>query len=135
MRPLATLALRNPRQHPESDLQRAVVQYWALQYPTTWALTTHHPSGMAAGSARHAAVLVGLGMKRGVPDLLCFARRGPYSGLAVELKADPKAKASAEQMTWLDALEQEGWYAWLLHDFAGVKNCLDQYHLLPRWTP
>ena len=134
MRPLA-LQLRNPRQHPESDLQRAVIDYWRLQYPQTWARTYHPANGMAAGSAKHAAIFVGLGMKKGVPDLICIARRGPYSGLAIELKRDAKSKPTVNQQQWLDLFESEGWYVAVLHSFDTAKSCLDQYHLLPRWTP
>ena len=68
------LSLRAPQKHPESDLQRAVAKWWALQYPSTWALTVHVPSGVAI-DAKRAAVFKGLGWKRGIPDLLCFARK------------------------------------------------------------
>jgi hypothetical protein len=127
MRPLAALALRNPRQHPESDLQRAVVKFWALQYPATWALTVHVPSGVAI-DAKRAAVFKGLGWKRGIPDLLCFARRGAYTGLALELKADGKARISLEQQQWLARLEAEGWRCGVFHDLAACGDFLDRYH-------
>ena len=127
MRPLAALALRNPRQHPESDLQRAVVQYWALQYPQTWALTVHVPSGVAI-DAKRAAIFKGLGWKRGVPDLLCFARRGEYVGLALELKASAKAQPSDDQLLWLRGLELQGWRVGIFFELTAVGDFIDQYH-------
>ena len=121
------LSLRAPRQHPESDLQRAVAKWWALQYPASWALTVHVPSGVAI-DAKRAAVFKGLGWKRGIPDLLCFARRGAYAGLALELKADAKAKASLDQLLWLEGLESQGWRVGVFHDLAACCDYIDQYH-------
>jgi VRR-NUC domain len=134
MRPAALFSLRNPRQHPESNLQRAVCQWWAAQYPRTWALTFHCPSGVAIDPKR-AAVFKGLGWKRGVPDLLCFARRGNYVGLALELKADQKGKASIEQQQWLAALEAQGWRVGVFYDHTACRDFLDQYHALAEWRP
>ena len=135
MRPLAALALRNPRQHPESDLQRAICQWWALQYPGTWEFTNHCPSGVAIDSKR-AAVMKGMGWKRGVPDLECKARRGDYVGLAIELKADAKAKLSDDQQRWLAFLESQGWRVAVFHDQDACRDFIDQYHALPEWrTP
>ena len=121
------LSLRAPRQHPESDLQRAVAKWWSLQYPATWALTVHVPSGVAI-DAKRAAVFKGLGWKRGIPDLLCFVRRGDYAGLALELKADAKAKASLDQLLWLEGLEGEGWRVGVFHDLTACRDFVDQYH-------
>ena len=126
MRPLA-LKLTNPRQHPESDLQRAVCQWWALQYPATWALTFHCPSGVAI-DAKRAAIFRGLGWKRGVPDLLCCAAKDPYSGLALELKADAKAKPSVEQQQFLDGLIEQGWQTHVVADFETAKELISFYH-------
>ena len=127
MRPLAALALRNPRQHPESDLQRAVVKFWQLQYPATWALTVHVPSGVAI-DAKRAAIMKGLGWKRGIPDLLCFARRGDYVGLALELKADAKEKPSDDQLLWLRGLELQGWRCGVFYELTACGDFLDRYH-------
>ena len=127
------LQLRNPRQHPESDLQRAVVKYWALQYPKTWALTVHVPSGVAI-DAKRAAVFKGLGWKRGVPDLLCFARRGDYVGLALELKATARAQPSVDQSQWLHGLASQDWCVGVFHDLAICGDFIDRYHALTRQT-
>ncbi len=122
------LRLVNPRQHRESDLQRHVAQFWAAQYPDTWAITTHHPSGMAAGSRKHAAIFVGLGMKRGVPDLLCFAPRFHYVGLALELKRDAKQALREEQHFWLTELERHGWRCGVFSSLLSVIDFLADYH-------
>jgi hypothetical protein len=126
------LSLRAPRQHPESDLQRAVAKWWSLQYPKTWQLTNHCPSGVAIDPKR-AAIFKGLGWKRGIPDLECRARRGDYAGLAIELKRDAKQKLSIDQQLWLEGLESQGWCVGVFHDVDACRDFIDQYHALPEW--
>ena len=70
----------------EDQFQRNLNAWWRLQYPQTWKKTVHVPSEMPAKSRVSAAIAKGLGWKAGIPDILCFARRGGYSGLAIELK-------------------------------------------------
>ena len=89
---LSTFQLRPPRLHPESDLQRDVIRFWALQYPATWALTFHCPSGVAIDPKR-AAIFRGLGWKRGVPDLLCFARQGRVQRARPGTEVRPQGEA------------------------------------------
>jgi hypothetical protein len=121
------LSLSTPRCHPESDLQRAVVEWWALQYPKTWRWTFHCPSGVAIDPKR-AAIFKGLGWKRGIPDLLCFVGLRGYRGLALELKADAKGKLSPEQQQWLTGLEAEGWRCGVFHNHDACRDFIDQYH-------
>ena len=90
-------------------------------------MTTHVPSGVAI-DAKRAAVFKGLGWKRGIPDLLCFARRGDYVGLALELKADGKAKLVREQQQWLARLESEGWRCGVFYELTACGDFLDRYH-------
>ena len=87
------------RRRPEDDLQRAVCALWIRCWPETWAKTFHPPNGLAAKSRKLAAIFSGLGVKPGVFDLICIARRGPYSGLALELKAE-RGRVSEHQMIW-----------------------------------
>ena len=121
------LSLRAPRQHPESDLQRRVAQWWAAQYPKTWMLTFHCPSGVAL-DAKRGAIFKGLGWKRGIPDLLCLARLGGYSGLAIELKADAKAKPSLDQLLWLEGLEAQGYVCKVVSDLFTAMQVIHLYH-------
>lgn len=120
---------RPPPRRLEDQMQRQVISYWQRQYPETWRLTVHCPSGMAASSHRLAAIFRGLGWKPGVPDLLCFCRRGDYSGLALELKSG-KNKPTAAQAEWLAGLEREGWRCAWGNDLAVFGDILDQYHAL-----
>lgn len=54
-----------------------------------------------------------LGYKKGFPDLFIFERRGPYGGMAIELKrARPHSSTvSKEQSAWLTMLKANGYYA------------------------
>ena len=52
------------------------------------------------------------GVKAGVPDALLLCRRGPYGGLAIELKrADRSNHATPEQRAWLKRLAAAGYMA------------------------
>ena len=95
------------RSHPEDDLQRVVAKYLDRM---GW-LWCHVPNG---GSRRRieAAILKGLGVKRGVPDILIFERwsseKGTGHGVAIELKS-ARGRVREEQNDWLIALAARGW--------------------------
>lgn len=129
----AVAAILTPRRgrrraHPEDDVQRAVVKYWQVRYPETWALTWHTPNGLASRTRALAAIFKGLGVKPGIPDLVCIARRGPYTGLALELKAKG-GRASATQDDWIEAFRSEHWYACVAYDVDEALAAIDRYHL------
>lgn len=48
------------------------------------------------------------GVKRGVPDVLIFEPRGPYHGMAIELKVG-KNKPSPDQQQFIDDLRRRGY--------------------------
>jgi hypothetical protein len=121
---------RPKRKHPEDDLQRALTKYWALAHPYTWEYTFHPPNGMAARNPKLAAIFKGLGVKPGVFDLLCIARRGPYNGLALELKAT-RGRESAEQTEWRHRFEAQGWYATVAFSLESAIAVVEHYHGLP----
>jgi hypothetical protein len=106
----AARATAGPRRRgrEEDGIQRAVVQYWELAYPETWAKTWHTPNGLAAKNKSLAGISKGLGMKPGVFDLVCIARRGPYTGFALELKAVDGRESDA-QGSWGQQFICEGW--------------------------
>jgi len=107
-----------------------VCQYWQAQYPQTWSKTFHTPNGLAAKNAKLAAIFAGLGVKPGVPDLLCTARRGPFSGFALELKSATGAMRPS-QSDWQRALTAEGWFYSVANSFEVACEVIRQYHALP----
>ena len=56
-----------------------------------------------------AALLQALGTKPGVPDLLLPVPRGPYIGLAIEMKRVRGKGPTELQQIWLDGLALQGW--------------------------
>lgn len=56
--------------------------------------------------------LRGIGMQRGVPDLLVFTRPNPtIAGVAIEMKRRTATASGVtpEQREWIEALKAEGW--------------------------
>jgi len=118
----------------EDQFQRNLNAWWRLQYPQTWKKTVHVPSEMPAKSRVSAAIAKGLGWKAGIPDILCFARRGGYSGLAIELKIGSNKPSDAQQ-GWLTALEEEGWRVGWFNNLDAARDFVDQYHAQPTQPP
>lgn len=73
---------RVPRQHPEDDLQRSIVEYFRWSLPDD-AVYFAVPNG-GKRHAKEAARMVGLGVRAGIPDLCVIWRGQAYF---VELKA------------------------------------------------
>jgi hypothetical protein len=124
--PIATMS-RGKLAHPEDDLQRAVCQFWEAQYPATWQKTFHPPNGLASKSRTLAAIFSGLGMKPGVFDLICIARRGGFAGFALELKS-PHGRVSQSQGVWAQLFHEEGWYFDVVHDIDAAMAAIRFYH-------
>lgn len=122
-------ARRRPR-HIEDGLQRAVCQFWELGYPETWRKTWHTPNGLAAKNPKLAGIFKGLGVKPGVFDLVCIARRGPYSGFALELK-QPRGRASEHQCEWTKLFYGERWCVAIAFSLDSALDHIRKYHELP----
>jgi len=90
------------RQTPEDDLQRAIVGLLTRTRPR--ALWFHVPNG-GPRDRRTAARFVGLGVRKGVPDLVFIGPGG--RAYCMELKA-PKGRLSPDQKAWREAAEALG---------------------------
>jgi len=93
----------------EEEIHKALIEWAGYKEAEMPALRLlHHvPNGgkMPPGSA---GKLKGMGMKRGVPDLVLPVPRGSYHGLYLELKS-PSGRVRATQRWWLQALAEEGY--------------------------
>ena len=118
------------RGREEDGIQRALCQYWEIAYPDTWAKTWHTPNGLAAKNKKLAGIFKGLGVKPGVFDLVCVARRGPYTGFALELKA-ADGRESAAQGLWAQQFFSEGWFVGIAYSLDVALRLLAEYHALP----
>lgn len=112
---------------PEQDIQHALCQWWELKYRDSWEYTFHTPNGLAAKNRKLAAIFKGLGLKSGVPDLLCLQRRGLYTGFALELKADD-GNLTKNQHDWADRLILQGYYVGCAHQLEAAMYMVDLYH-------
>lgn len=91
----------------EADHQKFVVNYLRSR-PEHVPFTAPCNGALTTRNAR--AHAYALGMQLGVPDLLVFAARRGFHGLAVEMKAPVRARGTSEaQEAYHRALELEGW--------------------------
>lgn len=69
------------------------------------------------------------GLSNGVPDLLIFEPRGPFVGLAIEMKRPGCGTMSQTQWEWHAALQDRDWHAVVCYGaeeaIATVRQYLD----------
>ena len=98
---------RETRRHVEEDIQRAIAQFLdAAVGPRAW----FHPPNGGWRSKREAAIMSGLGVKPGVPDIVIIAPPPALPGrcgAALELKA-PGNRPTADQREWIEAFRAHG---------------------------
>ena len=104
---------RDASPEPTEEQEQRTLCQWARMHEGLWPelrLLYHIPNG---GSRRkiEAAILKGLGVKSGVPDMCLPVPRGGQHGLYIELKRRKSGKLSPEQMQWLEALATQGYTA------------------------
>lgn len=95
---------------PTEDMEQRVVCD-VLDRTKIW--YCHVPNG-GKRSKIEAAIMSGLGVKRGVPDILIFdspPEFPTYKGLAIEMKRMKGSKTSEDQLIWKQELERRGWIA------------------------
>lgn len=76
----------------------------------------HTPNGGVRNKAT-AARMRRMGARAGVPDILIPVRRGPYTGLSVEMKYGNNRPTLA-QREWLSHLERQGWLCYVEYDWT-----------------
>lgn len=81
------------------------------------------------GGHRHkatAAKMKAEGVKAGVPDVCLPVARGRWHGLYIEMKYG-RNKPTAEQSQWLKALNAQGYYTFVCHDFLSAQTVIMKY--------
>ncbi len=112
------------RANPEAKIQRAVFEHLRTRAaPGVFAF--HVPNG---GYRRpiEAAIMKGLGVVAGVPDVICIARGRIY---ALELKSEA-GKASPEQRGAIAAMEAAGAVCAVAHGLDSALARLEGWGLL-----
>lgn len=103
---------------PSEDKEQQTLARWLDASGVLWC---HVPNG-GHRDVRVATKLRLHGVKPGVPDVLIFERVRAHPeciGVAIELKrSDSRCKPTPEQVAWIDALWERGWYATVCHGAA-----------------
>lgn len=120
--------IRTRRAEHEEDAQIALMSWLQLQYPAVFERTAHVPNGGQRGK-RIAGRMKAMGVKPGVPDILCFVPSRGHNGLAIEMKRPgaPPSATSKEQHAWLRHLEGLGWHACVCRGFEEAKTAIEGY--------
>ena len=110
------------------DSAQIAIFIWASQnlkkYPELkWLFAV--PNGGYRNKAT-AGKLKAMGLKPGVPDIALMIKRGPYSGLWIELKVK-KNKPSPEQIEWINHLQSQGFGAMVCVGFQEARDTLIKY--------
>jgi len=111
----------------EEEIHKALIEWAGYKEAEMPALRLlHHvPNGgkMPPGSA---GKLKGMGMRRGVPDLVLPVPRGSYHGLYLELKS-PSGRVRATQRWWLQALAEEGYGVEVAYRLDDAIEAVEEY--------
>lgn len=92
----------------------------------------HHSPNGGFRNKREAGKLKAMGVKSGFPDLILLIKRGPYSGLGIELKI-PELKtkknggASDNQLLWGGHLLLNGFGFKVCHGWIDARDTLISY--------
>lgn len=127
-------SVRRPACHLESELQRACVQWFRLQYPKHALLLFAVPNG--GGRSRiESAIMHGEGVTPGVSDLILLEGRGGWGSLCIEMKTDSRnSKQSAKQRAWQGAAEEYGNRYEVVRTFEQFRSVVNDYMGLPQTT-
>ena len=94
--------------HIESDIQKAFVKWFRLQYPQYALNLMSVPNGDVRRKSE-AAIMKAEGMTAGAADLLLLVPRGGFGALGIEFKTQAKySRQSDAQKRWQQAFERAG---------------------------
>ena len=108
---------------PEQLLQLAVVEFLEATLLPAAAWTTFPAGG---GGALRGAILAGLGLRAGWPDIQLLAHGGRYHGL--ELKS-PRGRRSPEQVSRHAEIERAGGRVATVHSLDQVISTLQAWDM------
>jgi len=114
----------------EEQIQIALVEWFQLQYPKA-AKKLHHSPNEGQHKVQYRVKQKKMGVSSGFSDLILVQRRGGFTGLAIELKADKGPKPTADQFDWLDSFAEEGWFATWAKGYAAAQSTIKSYMALP----
>jgi hypothetical protein len=117
---------RPPLEHED---QCALVQWWALEH-RRWNLPEFALFAVPNGGVRNirtARRLKAEGVRRGVPDLILAAPRGPFHGAYVELKRETRGEVTPVQAAFGSYLRQAGYAYTIARGFDEAQAWIRRY--------
>jgi hypothetical protein len=94
--------------HIESNIQKAFVTWFRLQFPEYALNLTSVPNG-GARRRKEAAIMKAEGVTAGAADILLLVPRGGYGVLGIEFKTlEKSSRQSQAQKRWQEAFEKVG---------------------------
>lgn len=114
-------------------MQEVCVAWARLQHPAAAMLLHHSPNG-GRRDAREGARFKAMGTSAGFPDLFLCLARGPWHGLAIEMKSD-EGRLTATQRGWGLRLDAEGYRYEVCRSFDQFRAIVDGYLALGDYKP
>jgi hypothetical protein len=100
----------------EENVEKYPALAWLFAVPNWFGVSTPIQGARAKAEGR----------KPGVPDMLFPERRGPYVGLAIEMKS-PRHYPTREQRLWLAHLQKAGWLTDVCYSFEEARDLVLAY--------
>jgi hypothetical protein len=110
-----------PTEHVE---QSRVVQWCRAKYGSKSIFAIPNAGKMSYGAVNH---FKSEGRTSGVPDLFIPGRHGCFLGLFIEMKREYGSVTSPEQMEWIEALKNVGYYACICRGFDEAVKVISDY--------
>jgi hypothetical protein len=117
-------AARHRRQRPEAAIQRAVFQH--LRTRAAPGVFAFHPANGGYRKPIEAAILKGLGVIPGVPDMIAIHNGRVF---ALELKAEG-GRTTDKQLACIAALREAGAFTCIAEGLDRALACLEAWRLL-----
>lgn len=112
------------RRHPEAQLQRTVFAHIRARAAPN--MFCFHPANGGYRKPIEAAILKGMGVVPGVPDVICVHQGRTY---ALELKSEG-GRATEKQLAAIAAMEAAGAYTAVAEGLDRALACLETWGLL-----
>lgn len=109
----------------ETRLQQELMAWLKREHPDAHAHTFHVPNGGGRSKAQGHTMKL-MGVKSGVPDLLCILPNENHKGLALELKIG-KGRLSDSQVEWIERFASNGWMAGAAVGLDNAKRAFETY--------
>lgn len=111
--------------HIESDLQKACVKWFRLQYPNYSTLLFSVPNG-GMRNTLEAMKMKKEGMTAGVSDLILLLPRGHFHALCIEMKT-MAGRQTDYQKQWQQAVEAAGYRYEVCRSFLAFQSLINEY--------